>query len=210
MDIGKINKLALEIMGKRKAHLERETGFIYNHGIRVAALSLNLYSELKNNDEELKDVLYTGALFHDIGKGIGEHGATGAVLVKDILKNSCTYEEIDIISEIVKMHNKRGVSHLPDIVKVVQDADILDHRGSLEMWISFMYSSYEDKGPEYASDFWREDFFKQQITKVRDLLNFDISKKIFDDRVDFEMKFIERFIVESNGGIFKNEWCGSI
>jgi uncharacterized protein len=202
MDIKKINQIALEILSKRKAHVERERGFIYNHGKRVAALSLNLHSKIEGCDIALQDIIYAGALFHDVGKGIGKHGETGAILVRDLLKNCCTSYELENISAIVRLHNKRGQKELPDMIKIVQDADILDHMGTQEIWMSFLYSSYADKGPDSAIDFWKGDFFKSHISGARELLNFDISKAIYDERLNFELKFIERFIIESKGEIF--------
>lgn len=202
MDIKKIDQIALETMSKRKAHVERERGFIYNHGRRVAALSLSLYSKIESAEKALEETIYAGALFHDVGKGIGSHGHTGAVLVKDLLKDCCTSSELESISEIVRLHNKRGQKELPDMIKIVQDADILDHMGTQEIWMSFLYSSYADKDPDYAIDFWNSDFFKSHISGARELLNFDISKSVYDERLDFELKFIERFIIESKGEIF--------
>ncbi|PLT29954.1 HD domain-containing protein [Peribacillus deserti] len=74
--------------------------------------------------------MYCGALLHDLTKGIEPHNETGADLVKSLLQPYCPEEEIYPISEIVRLHNKRGNSDFPIHIKIIQDADVLDHFSS--------------------------------------------------------------------------------
>src|SRR5690606_18666887 len=104
----KINEIALKVMGKRKAHLSREKGFIYYHGQRVAKLSLNIRKELFPDDASHDDIIYTAALFHDVAKGIEPHHIHGSTLIRTLLGEACTEEELDKISEIIKHHNSRN------------------------------------------------------------------------------------------------------
>lgn len=84
MDIEKINDIAFKTMSKRKSHLKREKGFIYYHCQRVAKVSLNLRKSLFP-DKELKDkIIYVGALFHDVTKGIEPHNKTGAHMIRTL------------------------------------------------------------------------------------------------------------------------------
>lgn len=77
MDTKLLQEIAFKKMGKLKAHLQREPGHIYYHGLRVAKLSLNLRKMLFSETTEFDDIIYVGALFHDIGKGIEPHEETG-------------------------------------------------------------------------------------------------------------------------------------
>lgn len=82
---------------------------------------------------------------------------------------------------------------------LVQDADILDHLGSQEIWLKFMFSAYEDENVFDAINWWDSEEYKTYHDKVRKSLNYDISKKIFDEKEAFEKHFAERFLREANG-----------
>lgn len=56
-------------------------------------------------------------------------------------------------------------------MQLVQDADILDHYGSLEIWLNFQYCALSGWGMERSWEFYAEKY-GEQITKVRALLNF--------------------------------------
>lgn len=145
MDIEKINDIAFKTMSKRKSHLKREKGFIYYHCQRVAKVSLNLRKSLFP-DKELKDkIIYVGALFHDVTKGIKPHNKTGAHMIRTLLQEECNEQEINDISEIIELHNSRNMEEHTYPVKIVQDADILDHFGSLEIWLKFIYSAHTER-----------------------------------------------------------------
>src|SRR5690606_1118348 len=129
-------------MGKRKSHLRREKGFIYYHCQRVANLSLNLRKQLYPDQAAMDDIMYVGALFHDVTKGIEPHHETGVHLVKQLLQEECKVDELEIVATIIAQHNNRHLQELPYYIKIVQDADILDHFGSMEIWLKFIYSAY--------------------------------------------------------------------
>lgn len=201
MDIEKINDIAFKTMSKRKSHLKREKGFIYYHCQRVAKVSLNLRKSLFP-DKELKDkIIYVGALFHDVTKGIEPHNKTGAHMIRTLLQEECNEQEINDISEIIELHNSRNMEEHTYPVKIVQDADILDHFGSLEIWLKFIYSAHTEESVFDAIRLWDSKEHKDYLQESRNALNFDLSKELFDKKVKFEMDFQKRFKMECDGAI---------
>ena len=203
MDKDKIKGLAFKTMANRKAQLYREKGFIYYHCERTANLAINLRKKIIPNNSLKDNILYVGALFHDIAKGVEPHNQNGYILVKEILKGYCKEPDIEEISQLVKYHNLRDKSkNYSDEIKILQDADILEHMGSIEVWLKFIYSGYKEESVHDALRFWRSDFYKEYLEKSKDMLNYDMSKKVFNDKEDFLNKFISRFSIEIDGGIF--------
>ena len=86
-------------------------------------------------------------------------------------------------------------------VKIHQDADHLDHFGSLSIWRTATYTMGRNETIHDALDYL-QNRWPNDITRWRGELHFDLSRKIFDDRSAFMRSFIERFAVESVGGIF--------
>ncbi len=199
MDLKRITELAYDSMAKRKAHNSREKGFIFYHGERVAKLAVNLRKQLEPNNASLDPLIYTGGLFHDVAKGIEPHSERGAVLIKEILKNEVNEEEMSIISEIILMHNKRKQPELPFYIKIIQDADVLDHFGSFEIWLKFMYSAHNGETVLDALNTWNSDWFEEYKQKCRQSLNYQLSKEIFDQKTRFFNEFLKTFTAEANG-----------
>lgn len=201
MDREQVEQIAHQAMSRRKAHLHREKGFVYRHGKRVAELSLNLRRRLFPGDGSLDECLHAGALFHDVTKGIEPHAQTGALLAESLLRQVCTPEELEIVLRIIREHNRRGQAEAPFYVKIVQDADILDHFGTQEIWLNFMHQAYDESGPEESVAYWASEDYANYLAKSRFELNYERSRKIFDEKEVFRRQFAERFALESLGGI---------
>lgn len=201
MNIEKIHEIAYKAMGKRKSHLQREKGFVYYHAQRVAKLSINLRKRLFPDDATKDDVIYAAALFHDVTKGIEPHAVTGAHLVKSLLANECTAEELEQISRIILLHNTRKHGDLPFYIKIVQDADVLDHFGSMEVWLNFQYQAHEDGNVFDSIQHWESDEHKNYLEASRKSLNYELSREIFHQKEKFQLAFLERFVLEMNGEI---------
>jgi len=199
MDINVLKEIAYKLMANRKSHLEREKGFIYYHGLRVSKLSLKLREVILSEECSHDDIIVAASLFHDIAKGIEPHGKHGAILVKDILGDYCTTYEIGQIAEIIYYHNlRKKINDYSECIKIVQDADILDHFGSIEIWMNFQYRAYKDEPMHNSLEFYNKEF-DYEVQKCRKLLNYDISHKIFDDKVSFVHSFMDRFKRETQG-----------
>lgn len=203
MDFDALNKLAFKYMGKKKSHQEREIGAAYYHGKRVANGVIELRKKLFD-DDSMDDALRCAGMFHDIGKGIEPHTHTGAVLVRDLLKDQMSETELEQVCRLIEAHNDRNPqtdAHSWD-EKLLQDADLLDHYGSQGIWMSVSYYAYTtqqemNQVPAFYMTEWQE-----QMAKHRKLLNFDLSKQIFDDKVSFEMKIANRMEIEKDGVYF--------
>lgn len=135
-------------------------------------------------------------------KGIEPHNITGAQLIKSLLKDECSAKELDEISEIIKLHNSRNREELPYYIKIVQDADILDHFGSLEIWLKFMYSAHKEESVFDAIRLWNSSEHLEYIKATKQALNFELTKEIYDKRIEFQRSFLTRFETECNGNIF--------
>lgn len=203
MDFDRLEALAFSLMGKRQSHLERETGFTYDHGLRVSRLALALRRRLFPNDASFDDVLRCAALFHDLGKGVGEHGHTGAVLARDALGDLLPPAQLDTVCHLISVHNKRrlgGEGYSP-AARLLQDADLLDHYGSCEVWLNVSVCRHLGQHFHQALDFYKN-AWPAQTAHDRELLNFDLSRQIFDDKVAFSNLYAARLEKESHGEIF--------
>jgi uncharacterized protein len=202
MNVQKINEIAFKTMGKRKSHLQREKGFIFYHCQRVAKISLNLRKRIFPGTESKDEIIYVGALFHDVTKGIEPHNKTGAHMIRTLLQEECTEQEINDISEIIELHNLRKREEHSYHIKIVQDSDILDHFGSLEIWLKFMYSAHTEESVFDSIRLWESEEHKKYLVESRNALNYDLSKEIFDKKVEFETGFQQRFKLECNGDVY--------
>jgi uncharacterized protein len=171
MDIASLNQVAFKLMSERKAQLEREKGFIYYHGLRVSKLSLKLREMILPEDSSYDDIIQVASLFHDIAKGIEPHGQYGAVLAGDIVKGYCTEKEAIEIAEIIKYHSLRKKNNeYSEYIKIVQDADILDHFGTIEIWMNFQYYAHEDEPIQNSLEFYKNEYKTQVKFSMKKLI----------------------------------------
>jgi len=192
MHIAKIDQIACEQMAQRRPDPDREPGFILNHCRRTALIALRLAEQI--NLQVPRDILYAGALFHDVGKGTEPHNETGAQMARELLRDICRGDELDRICEIVRQHNQRGKSNdfTPEI-KLVQDADYLDHAGPLGVWIALYYHGTHAETIEAALRYFHGDERAGALAMMRKRLNYALSVRIFDQRVDWEERFFTEF-----------------
>lgn len=199
MNFDELDKLAFEYMGKKKSHKERETGAAYYHGKRVATGVIELRRKLFD-DDSMDDILRCAGMFHDVGKGIEPHSRTGAVLVRDLLKDEMSETELGHVCRLISNHCDRTPQHSWD-EKLLQDADLLDHYGAQGIWMSISYYAYMQQEMDRVPAFYMGEW-KKQIVEHRKLLHFDLSKKIFDEKTTFEKKIADRMEIEKNGVYF--------
>ena len=184
----------------RRAHPERETGFICAHGQRVARGVVELRRRV-TDDASHDDLLRCAAMFHDVGKGIGEHGQTGAEMVRFLLKDELTVDEIEEVARLVYAHNHRapGTGEWDLWAQLLQDADMIDHYGTNEVWLNFQYCAHADRQMTEDLSFYSDEF-PAQTEKHRALLNLEEAKRVYDERVQFNKDFAARMAVEAEGG----------
>jgi len=201
MDLAVIQEMAWKSMGKRHSHPDREPGYAYYHGQRVAKIAIQLREWVLPHEDQYDDVILVGGWFHDVGKGIEPHWEYGALICREILQDQCPGPQLEQIVEIVGGHTLRKVREYPHYVKLVQDADILDHFGSQEIWLNFWHTAYRRKNVEYTLDYYHNSY-AEHIQQVRELLNYPKSVEVFDEKDRFVRTFIERFSRESEGELF--------
>ena len=140
MDLKEIKQIAAQEMKNRASHKWKAAGNKYYHGLRTAKIAKELYRRLGFG--ALPDTLTAAAWLHDIRNGKEEHERLGAEHVWEILQNCCTNEETEKIARLVLIHDSRDMQGLTDEEMVLQDADMLDHFGTFEIWEVFQYSGY--------------------------------------------------------------------
>ncbi|MBN2257453.1 MAG: HD domain-containing protein [Anaerolineaceae bacterium] len=192
MNMEKIEQIARDCMRNRQEQQYREPGWLYHHGHRVARIALRLADELDLAVD--RDVMVAGALFHDIGKGSEPHNEVGASITRKALTNACMPDELDAICDIIRSHNQRGLSdQYSDAVKIVQDADEVDHVGPIALWMSFYWSGMHNETFDDHVHFIEgaENANTQKLMRGR--LNYDVSRRIFDERIAYEKQFFSEF-----------------
>jgi uncharacterized protein len=192
MDNQRIEEIAYSAMAQRRERPTREPGWLYYHGLRTAKIAVHLGRRLET-DAEL-DVVYTGALFHDIGKGAEPHHETGAAITRQLLGDLCTSTELDRICDIVRYHNQRHqASSLPVEIRIVQDADTLDHVGPIDVWLAFYWSGAHRETIHEHMRFIHSEENDRYRRELREGLSFDLSRQIFDERLAYEERFFAEF-----------------
>jgi HD superfamily phosphodiesterase len=203
MDLKAIKKLAFEMMGNKNSHHWKEKGNKYYHGERVATLVLTLRRLIFPEDDSHDDILTVAAWFHDVMNGSDNHAVKGAKKAREVLHKYCTPQELDTICDIIAVHDDRytGRDTYSNYIKLQQDADHLDHFGTYDVWMSFLYSMPHGQTIQEVID-WMADVRPTEDEKYRNELNFELSKRIYDEKSEFLHSFSERFRVEGMGGIW--------
>ena len=201
MDFERLEALAYKAMGKRKSHVEREIGHVYFHGKRVSNSVILLRKKIFPEDGSHDEILRCAGLFHDIGKGIEPHARTGAALARELLWDELTETELNAVCELISVHDDRHPEddRYSPWVKLLQDADHLDHVGSQGLWLSFTYRTYVGQEDMMGLPAFYESEWDSSVPGTRSHLNFDISKEIFDEKVRYERDVIRRLKLEGEG-----------
>lgn len=199
MDFERLDAIAARFMKHRRVHTRRETGSVYYHGARVGRGVLQLRGMVTADDSH-DEILRCAAMFHDIGKGFPDHARYGALIAREALKDELAPDELRAVARLIAAHDdKRPDETAHDIwTRLLQDADVLDHAGTYEIWMSCNYYAYRQQPMEMMEE-WYLDGFEPEMARLRTRLNFDVSKGIFDAKVDFVREFARRYRVERTG-----------
>lgn len=192
MDIEKIEAIAHAEMATRQYLGFREPGWILHHGKRTGKIALHL-AGLINSSVDL-DALYVSGLFHDIGKGHDRHNEVGAERTRELLSGLIAEETLDAICEAVCLHNQRKkADDLSESVKLIQDADLVDHVGFIDVWMSFYWSVSHGESIHDHLAWFKGDDGKRFREYMRTHLNFDVSREILEDRIQSSDQFFSDF-----------------
>ena len=203
MDMISIKKQAFELLGNKNSHHWKEKGNKYYHGERVAELVLKLRRLVLPEDDSHDEILTVAAWYHDIMNGHDDHAMKGAKKAREVLAKYCSIEELNSICDIIAVHDDRynGRDTYSNYIKLQQDADHLDHFGTYDIYMMFLYSAPHGQTLNEVID-WLVNDRPAEDEKYRSELNFEISKKIYDEKSNFLKNFTERFKVEGEGGIW--------
>lgn len=184
MDRNRLIGIARMYMGSQKTSPTRERGYTYHHGLRTANLAQELVARL---DEPLgveEDVLFAGALFHDLGKGEEDHHLVGAARAMSVLNGALSPDELRQVAELIEHHNQRDAAEtLPVASRVVQDADTIDHMGVQRVWLALFQSAGEERGPAETVEHYFGAAHQAYIASLRDRLHFSPAVEEFDRRM---------------------------
>jgi uncharacterized protein len=209
MNLPVIKQIAQAEMGGARSSPYNERGDKYTHGERVATLAVRLRRLILPDEGGYDNVLTVAAWFHDICNGTGDraaHAVAGAERAKKLLAGHCAANELEEIRGVIAAHDDRKAENkiYSDAVRIHQDADHLDHFGTNEIWRLAAYTAGHNEtigeALRYLQNRWPDD-----NARWRGELHFDISRKIFDEKTEFMKSFIERFAVESAGGVWRED-----
>jgi uncharacterized protein len=206
MDLEAIKQLSFDLIGEKSSHPWKEKGNKFHHGERVAKLIIELRKKILPDDNSHDEILNAAALFHDVLNGIENHGVLGTEYVQKVLENHCSKYELDEICKIISVHDDRKPDDniYTDYIKLHQDADYLDHFGTFDIWSAVTYTVYHKQSISDLID-WFENIYSVEYEKNREELNFELSKRIYDEKSLFVRSFGERLKVEGKGGIWRLE-----
>lgn len=187
-----------------------EPGYRLHHGQRVAALALALAEQM--NLAVDRDILYVGALLHDVGKAGGQpgkdHGERGAHIIRNEIPHLFCGNELDRVCDIVANHYVRPnhphhegriLPKFADEVLLVRDADILDHCGSLGIWITMHWTAYKRRSPDDLIQQYEQDLGNlEQLIRP---LNYELSKVELRARCRLEQDFYSLLTTEHAGNL---------
>ena len=191
MDIQKIEKIAqAEMIGIRSD--TREPGWILYHGQRTGKIAVFLDEKLNFGIDS--DVLYTAGLFHDIGKGNDSHNEVGANLTRKFLSGILDNTDLDKICDAIFYHNQRENSGtFPDYVKLIQDADLLDHVGLIDVWMAFYWSGHHGESIHDHIAYYQGQECRRWQVYMKSHLNYEVSTQMFEERLQWEDDFLSQF-----------------
>ena len=205
--------VAASELKEKSSHTWKEPGNKYYHGIRTAKLVLRLKNDMHLADDAVNpDILTVAAWFHDVCNSENEphHEEAGAALLPSLIGSFCAPEELSQIQEIIRVHDTR----LADIdlpkrletyshaVLLLQDADLLDHVGTYDIWISFSDLVQQHKSPSDYVEVFQNGRFDQFAERWRIRFNYPYAREIYNEKIEYEIAFARRMMRELDG-----EYC---
>lgn len=180
---GQMEQLALATMGSSVVLPLREPGYLYYHGRRVARLCLQL-AKLEGEKGVALHLLYAAGLFHDVAKGQEQHALAGADRIPALLQGHCSDADCADIARLVGAHNARSLPnrHRKD-VRLLQDADTLDHFGAQSIWLGIYYTARTHKTQAELLAYYKSADYLAYTDRCERCLNFESSRKQLRQRL---------------------------
>ncbi len=203
MEIERIKQVAEARLKNSRSHDWKELGNKFYHGERVARLVLELRRRILPGDASHDGILTAAAWLHDVANGReADHAAEGARLVRELIPELCSPYELDEICSIIAVHDDRSPrrSGYSVWVRLHQDADHLDHFGSYDVWMVSLWTLAQGGSVLEAADYLTR-VRASEMPRYRGELNFELSRRILDEKADYQRGFGERLRIEGNGEI---------
>ncbi|HEY8449385.1 MAG TPA: HD domain-containing protein [Bacillota bacterium] len=189
----------------RDATALREPAYRLRHGHRVARLGLQLLQapEVAAPSSADAEVVWLGGLLHDVTKsGIGgdppgeDHAATGAQWVRRHLSRLWPSRRVDHIAEVVYLHNKRRLPASLE-ARAVQDADLLDHFGALEIWLAAYAAAGKTEALEECLDYLTGAKNRRWRQYALGHAYLEATRRLLEERLDTADRIIRRLEQEA-------------
>ncbi len=194
----------------------REPGYRYTHGLRVAALAEALaraeeVRRLYRPDAADLAILRAGAVLHDVAReDVGredpaDHALRGAELARGGLAGVFPPAALDRVCAIIARHNRRRRRPVavgqPDPVEVqlVQDADLVDHFGAMEVWLAAYRSAEHREGLEDFLAYFGGGNARRWRSYALEHANFEPTRRALRERIAFADRFARRLRAEADG-----------
>lgn len=186
----------------------REPGYRYHHGRRVETIAL----EIAQFENLLKCVnvkaLRAASLLHDLGKCLPnangqDHALKGANETRRRLQNQIDQETLNIITEAIAQHNKRRSDLYPSRHEetLIQDADLIDHFGLMEVWLHFYQIAKQNGTIKDAVALPYQEHLQSWHGYAQGSLNYPTSQSMLHARMARSRDFFTLFAQEQRGRI---------
>lgn len=172
----------------------------YEHTLRVLKWCKVLVEDIPLVNQE---VLYTAAIFHDVGYGNGEDKSLHAEESARVFEEYAKEQNMDIafaeqVTYLIKMHSNKELLNVPDAMPelvLLMEADLLDEEGALR--VIWYCATKAIQGADSYFDIW--DFIKMGSNKRLDNpMVTPIAKKLWDQKINLVNQFQEELLKDIN------------
>ena len=166
----------------------------YTHSVRIYKWCKRLVLDLPNCN---KDILYTAAIFHDIGYAHGkkDHAKESAKLFLEYAKDNNFDDDFSSeVARIISLHSNKELlkdKDSTDELILLLEADLLDEEGC--MGIVWDLLSKGALGCENYEDSLSEVWNHSGHILNQDYMVTPIAKKYWDEKKNFVKEFLEQF-----------------
>lgn len=148
-----------------------------------------------------KNILYTAAVFHDVGCGHGKEGhaeISAEIFSRYAKQQKMEADFVEQVTYLIKMHSNKELLKMPDTkpeLILLMEADLLDEEGALR--VIWYCATKAIQGADSYLDFY--DFINMGSAKrlVNPMVT-PIAKQIWDEKINVVNKFAEELFSDIN------------